>query len=57
MAASLSEAREQQHRWEGVEHQVFATWVATASAVEDALNVGGESHLGDGVEQGLHGQK
>src|SRR5256885_13230761 len=35
---------------------MLAARVQAATAVEDALGVGGQGHPGDGVEQGLHGR-
>jgi hypothetical protein len=50
------EAGEHQHGREGVQRQVLAARMQAATAVEDALGVGGRFHPGDGVEQGLHGR-
>ena len=34
---------------------MLATRVHATTTMEDALGVGGQGHLGDGLEQGLHG--
>ncbi len=54
LVGGWQKAGEHEHGRVGVQRPLLAAGVSAATAVEDALRIGGQGHGGDGAEQGLH---